>query len=218
MSKFYTFETPMLTARGILVSCAIPAFFFALFNVLFLLSGSILQAFSAAVATFFEVKKIEIIGAELTLTSQGVAFVTIALLWGLFVWLAKFQILSPYSRPKDSELGTVLELFETFPKAQCGLDPSPVWHRLVYVIPENYLELIDSNNIFLYFFLNLSVSAYVFAGEAFIASIWLGSISLAALGILSLAFGYGFYRVSLPIVRLRSVYLQSCFDLFRMDF
>jgi hypothetical protein len=57
----------------------------------------------------------------------------------------------------------------------------------------------------------------VFAGEAFITSIWLRSISLAVLGILSLALGYGFYRVSLPIARLRSVYLQSCFDLFRMD-
>jgi hypothetical protein len=219
MGKTATLEatmTPILTARGILISCAVPAFFFALFNVFFL-SSSILQAVAAVIATFFELKKIEVAGAELTPKAPGVTLATIALLWGGLIWLGKVQIHNLYNGPKNSVLGTILQLSDAFPRAQYGLDPTLVWHRLLCVVPEKYLRLIDSNSIFLYFFLNLSFSAYVFAVEAFVALIWQRNLYIVAIGSLSLALGYGFYRAALPFAALRSVYLQSCFDLFRMD-
>jgi hypothetical protein len=208
--------TPILTARGILISCAIPALFFALFNVFFL-SSSILQAVAAVIATFFELKTIKIAGAELTPKAPGVTLATIALLWGGLIWLGKVRIHNLYSRPRNSSLVRILKLSAAFPRAQYGLDPTLVWHRLLCVVPEKYLRLIDSNSIFLYFFLNLSFSAYVFAVEAFVALIWQRSLYIVVIGGMSFVLGYGFYRAAIPFAELRSVYLRSCFDLFRMD-
>jgi hypothetical protein len=260
-----TFEPPMLTGRGILVSCIVPAFFFALLNVFFL-SDSVLQALAAFVKVFLEVKKVEVVGIELGLTPQGIAFVTIALLWGLLIWLARYPILSLYSppiprpkaplKPKPSVIpkggkfsfqrlapllspvrwckrwllgvagslkippGRLTELSresDDLIRMRYGLEAQLVWPRLESVVPDKYLNEIENSDIFIHLFLNLSISAFMFAVETLVAMVWMRSLSLAIIGIVNLAFYYMFYRAAIPVMGRRLLWVQSCFDLFRMD-
>lgn len=252
----------MLTGRGILVSCAIPTFFFALLNVFFL-SDSDLQAIAAIVEPFLEVQNIKIPGAELTLKAQGVAFVIIALLWGFFIWLARYPILNFYSGPirrsrlrsekplttrlslqriaalgkhivhpvkrilkyltrllpmPSGQLGIIAQESRDLIRRQYGLvEPSLIWPLLVSVVPDKFLRELENNSIFLYFFLNLSISAYAFAVETLVAMIRQQSLSFGIAGIVSLGFCYGFYAAAIPVAGQRLLYERSCFDLFRMD-
>jgi hypothetical protein len=234
----HRFEPPMLTAREISVACALPALFFALLNALYL-SDSILQILSTLVGTLLEVKKVEVVGFELGLTSRGIAFLTIALLWGTILWLSRSIILGLYSRPRrmspprrikwldefvarllpisPGRLAGLAKESENLIFAQYGVNTSLIWPRLVSVIPERYLSEIDRSNLFLHFFLNLSISSMVLALEILIAMVWLGHLPLGILGVVSLALYYAFYVAAVLVMGRRLLYVQSCFDLYRMD-
>jgi hypothetical protein len=106
-----------------------------------------------------------------------------------------------------TRLGNILRAAEIYPRTRWGIDPVPIWPRLIYAAStaekgESYLTKVDFSNDQCSFLLNSSLLSGVFAVIALVASIY--QYFLLALKNL----GYPKFLYFIPIDSQTEVYIQ----------
>lgn len=71
-----------------------------------------------------------------------------------------------------TELGNIIRAFETYPRIMYGLDGSIGWHRLIYVVPREALDVIVSAKSYFDLWLNLCILSGIFSFICTLAFVW----------------------------------------------
>jgi hypothetical protein len=123
-------------------------------------------------------------------------------------------------------LGNILSGYEQYPRKRYGMDSIFYWTRLWMQLEKEKKEELDNSWSVADGFLSLSVVSFLGGSLWFVVATldafnifslqtafsWRGSFLV---GIVSLALGYGFYRISLPFHRQNGELFKSIFDLYR---
>jgi len=139
-----------------------------------------------------------------------------------------FATSSQYILP--TRFGNVLRSAESYPGDRYSIDAVPVWFRMVHVIPDRYMGIIDNTYDRCSFLLNLSILSMIFSALCVLAigiqavrqpesSLIFSSVYwpyLAAIP-LSILVAWLFYQAALYTVSAYGSMIRASYDLFRND-